>query len=186
MFENCFILARKVRRCLLLLLCFSTPILSTSIDRLNLRQSEYRIDYQRLRSSSKGESSPEMIEESSKNDVGYWTDRNYMEVHSPVQQSLSQASSRQRQLADSSSSSSQSTSTSSQEFELPLSPFQLHLDLNTSSAMSSGEEMMLLSVTQAYLSSVLKQIEPNFSRLALYQFVRDFHNLYYSKVASRR
>ena len=106
-----------------------------------------------------------------------------MEVHSPVQQSLSQASSRQRQLADSSSSSSQSTSSSSQEFELPLSPFQLHLDLNTSSAMSSGEEMMLLSVTQAYLSSVLKQIEPNFSRLALYQFVRDFHNLYYSKVA---
>jgi hypothetical protein len=70
------------------------------------------------------------------------------------------------------------------EYEVPLVPFQLYLEYDIGDAMSNHDELMVLTATQAYLSSVLEENEPNFSRLTLYQFVRDYpESLHYAKVA---
>jgi hypothetical protein len=70
------------------------------------------------------------------------------------------------------------------EYEVPLVPFQLYLEYDIGDKMSNRDEMMVLTATQAYLSSVLKENEPNFSSLRLYQFVRDYPgSIHYAKVA---
>lgn len=70
------------------------------------------------------------------------------------------------------------------EYEVPLAPFQLYLEYDIGDTMSNRDELMVLNATQAYLSSVLKENEPTFSRLALYQFVRDYpESIHYAKVA---
>ena len=70
------------------------------------------------------------------------------------------------------------------EYEVPLVPFQLYLEYDTGDMMSTRDELMILTATQAYLSSVVKKTEHNFSRLTLYQFVRDYPaSIHYSKVA---
>lgn len=70
------------------------------------------------------------------------------------------------------------------EYEVPLVPFQLYLEYDIGDTMSNRDELMVLTATQAYLSSVLKESEPNFSRITLYQFVRDYpESIHYAKVA---
>jgi hypothetical protein len=81
-------------------------------------------------------------------------------------------------------SSDQNVFNQGEVFEVPVDPYQLVLQYDDSDPMSSGDEMMILSTTQDYLSSILQLTEPSFSRLALFQFVRDYpESQHYVKVA---
>jgi predicted RNA-binding protein with PUA-like domain len=70
------------------------------------------------------------------------------------------------------------------EYEVQLDPFQLYLQYDDNDSMSSTDEMMVLTTTQDYLSKMLETRTLSFSRLALFQFVRDYpESQHYAKVA---
>jgi hypothetical protein len=71
------------------------------------------------------------------------------------------------------------------EVGVALSPFQVMLVYNNSDAMTNNDEMTVLDTTQNYLSSILSENDPAaFSRLLLYQFVRDYpESQHYAKIA---
>ena len=73
------------------------------------------------------------------------------------------------------------------EYEMALQPFQIRLEYNNMLPVADSEEMLVLNSTQYYLSSILKESEPAFSRLFLYQFVRDYVMMeskdHFSKIA---
>lgn len=65
------------------------------------------------------------------------------------------------------------------EFEIVLDPFQLELRFDNDqslarSAMTSRDEMIILETAQTFLSERLHDTISTFSRLALFQYVRDF------------
>ncbi len=60
------------------------------------------------------------------------------------------------------------------QYEVPLEPFQILLYYDNNDPMAMSDEMMVLNSTQSYLTSRLREREPNFSSLFLYQFVRDY------------
>ena len=71
-----------------------------------------------------------------------------------------------------------------EEYGITIDPFQVMIMYNTNVAMSDDDEMSVLTTTQSYLSSVLSTKEQNFSRLMLYQYVRDYPEVeHYAKVA---
>ena len=71
-----------------------------------------------------------------------------------------------------------------EEYGITIDPFQVMIMYNTNEAMSDDDEMSVLTTTQSYLSSVLSTKEQNFSRLMLYQYVRDYPEAeHYAKVA---
>lgn len=70
------------------------------------------------------------------------------------------------------------------QYDVPLQPFQILLRHDNKNPMATSDEMKVLNSTQYYLSSRLKDREPGFSNLLLYQFVRDFvDNDHFSKIA---
>jgi hypothetical protein len=73
------------------------------------------------------------------------------------------------------------------EYEMALQPFQIRLEYNNMLPVADSEEMLVLNSTQFYLSSILKGAQPDFSRLLLYQFVRDYVMMeskdHFSKIA---
>lgn len=71
-------------------------------------------------------------------------------------------------------------------YDVPLLPFQIRLLYDDNEPMAKSDEMSFLNSTQHYLSSRLTETEPDFWRLFLYQFVRDFgaySHAHYSKIA---
>jgi hypothetical protein len=72
-----------------------------------------------------------------------------------------------------------------EEYAVHLLPFQLQVEYDDIDKMSNNDEMMLLRTTQTYLTSVLLESAPHFSRLTFYQFVRDYTDAsrHFAKVA---
>lgn len=66
---------------------------------------------------------------------------------------------------------------------MELHPFQLYLKCDGRNTITSGDEMMVLSTTREYLSLLLQEREPSFSRLSLYQFTRYPETGNFAKVA---
>lgn len=60
------------------------------------------------------------------------------------------------------------------KYEMPLQPFQVLLQYDDSFPMPKSDEMIVLSSTQYYLASQLQDSEPDFLRIVLYQYVRDY------------
>jgi hypothetical protein len=60
------------------------------------------------------------------------------------------------------------------EYEMSLEPFQVLLKYDDSFPMRKSDEMILLSSTQYYLTTQLQLSEPDFQRIVLYQYVRDY------------
>jgi hypothetical protein len=77
-------------------------------------------------------------------------------------------------------------STFSIEYEMTLEPFQVFLEYDDKFPMAKSDEMVVLSSTQSFLSSQIEETEPDFVRLVLYQYVRDYimeTQGHYSKIA---
>jgi hypothetical protein len=72
-----------------------------------------------------------------------------------------------------------------EEYAVHLLPFQLQVEYDDIDKMSYNDEMMLLRTTQTYLTSILLESAPRFSRLSFYQFVRDYTDAsrHFAKVA---
>jgi UPF0716 family protein affecting phage T7 exclusion len=60
------------------------------------------------------------------------------------------------------------------EYEMALEPFQVLLEYDDSFPMPKSDEMIVLSSTQLYLTNQLQLSEPDFQRIVLYQYVRDY------------
>ncbi|KAL3920181.1 MAG: hypothetical protein SGILL_003391 [Bacillariaceae sp.] len=72
------------------------------------------------------------------------------------------------------------------EYEMALQPFQVFLEYDDSFPMAKSDEMVVLSSTQSFLSAQLETTEPDFVRIMLYQYVRDYvmeTQEHYSKIA---
>mmetsp|Transcript_2092 Transcript_2092/g.3473 ORF Transcript_2092/g.3473 Transcript_2092/m.3473 type:complete len:300 (-) Transcript_2092:186-1085(-) len=61
-----------------------------------------------------------------------------------------------------------------EDYQLHLEPFQILLEYDNVSPTTNSDEMLVLETTQRYLSLQLQTTEADFSRLILYQFVRDY------------
>jgi hypothetical protein len=60
------------------------------------------------------------------------------------------------------------------EYEMTLEPFQVLLEYDDNFPMPKSDEMIVLSSTQFYLTTQLQSSEPDFQRIVLYQYVRDY------------
>jgi hypothetical protein len=72
------------------------------------------------------------------------------------------------------------------EYEMSLQPFQVLLQYDDSFPMPKSDEMIVLSSTQYYLETHLRDSEPDFLRITLYQYVRDYvmeSRQHFSKIA---
>ncbi|KAG7372194.1 hypothetical protein IV203_018337 [Nitzschia inconspicua] len=79
-----------------------------------------------------------------------------------------------------------SNQTFSIDYEMSLRPFQVLLQYDDSFPMPKSDEMIVLSSTQQYLTTQLQKSEPDFLRITLYQYVRDYvmeSREHFSKIA---
>ncbi|KAG7343061.1 hypothetical protein IV203_021006 [Nitzschia inconspicua] len=79
-----------------------------------------------------------------------------------------------------------SNQTFSIDYEMSLRPFQVLLQYDDSFPMPKSDEMIVLSSTQHYLTTHLQKSEPDFLRITLYQYVRDYvmeSREHFSKIA---
>lgn len=72
------------------------------------------------------------------------------------------------------------------EYVMALEPFQVLLEYDDEFPMPKSDEMIVLTSTQYYLSTQLQASEPDFQRIVIYQYVRDYvmeSNEHFSKIA---